>query len=203
MWARELARGQDYAGAVKCLEESPQGARDITLHPDILETLWKLSRPPQVLPPCWDLETYGCLPQWDRSKALILHGRSGFKKSSLARSLMPTALFCSHMEDVRMLDRSQHEGLILDDMNFMGDPLPPHKGRWPRESQIHLVDYDFPRSLHARYKNIEIPAGTPKIFTTNLSPREMLMTMDPAIQRRTASWFVDGTTDVLFYTVQW
>lgn len=194
-------REGDVSGAMKALEESPQSSRDLTLHgPQILSNLMDLL-PQAPPPPCRGLDTYGLIPPWDRSKALILHGLSGLGKSNLARSLMPTALFCSQIEDIKKFNKKIHEGIIFDDMNFMGDDK--GKGRWPREAMIHLVDYDFPRSIHCRYLNATVPAGTPKIFTTNLSPREILLVSDTAIRRRITSWFVEGTVGALEITVQY
>lgn len=196
--ARIKARRGDLAGALKCLEHSPQGARDLTISNKVQERLAELL-PLPPLHPCWDLATFGQIPLWDRSKALILTGNSGLGKSSLARSLMPMALFCSQIEDIRMYGK-EYMGLIFDDMNFLGDPV-TGKGMWPREAQIHLTDYMFPRSMRLRYKNFTIPAGTPKIFTTNLLPREILMVHDPAIRNRTTAWLVFGEVQNLKYTV--
>lgn len=193
---------KDYKGAVTALEESPQGCRDLLMHPAMKQTLWELAQPEPISIPVRDLGTYGCLPQWDRSKALILHGRSFLGKSSLARSLMPTALFIRNIEDLKKFKVGVHQGIIFDDMNFMGEPGTA-KGRWPRESQIHLVDYDYDSSIHGRYYNTTIPAGTPKIFTTNLSPREILAVTEQAIERRTTSWFIDGSIGALEFLVQW
>lgn len=187
---------------MKALEESPQGCRDLLINPRIKQELWKLAQPDVIIIPPRDLETYGCLPQWDRSKALILHGRSFLGKTSLARSLMPTALFVNNIETLKDLKVGVHQGIIFDDMNFMGEPGTA-KGRWPRESQIHLVDYDYDRSIHCRYFNATIPARTPKIFTTNLSPREMLMVLEEAVRNRTTSWFIDGSIGALEFLVQW
>jgi len=193
---------KDYTGAVKALKETPLGCRDLLLHPQLKVTLWDLSRPEPVPIPIRDLETYGSVPPWARSRALILHGLSGLGKSSLARSLLPTALFIRHIEDLKKFKTGYHEGIIFDDMSFMGEPGTA-KGRWPRESQIHLVDYDYDRSIHGRYYNTTIPAGTPKIFTTNLSPREILAVTEQAIERRTTSWFIDGSIGALEFLVQW
>lgn len=196
------AKSKEFSSAMKLLEDSPMGCRDLLLHPHLKQSIWDLAQPDRPIKPPRDLETYGSVPQWDRSKALILHGSSGLGKSSLARSLMPTALFVSHMEDLKMFKPGIHEGIIFDDMNWMGDPE-TQRGRWSRESQIHLVDWDNDRSIHCRYHNTTIPAGTPKVFTTNLLPREILLVHDEAIHRRTTNWLVFGNVGQLKFTVNW
>jgi hypothetical protein len=183
----------DLSGAMKILEESPQGARDITLHPSIADTLKALHPlpPPQ---PLWGSAAFPTHPPWDQSKVLILSGPSGLGKSSLAQALMPTALFCSSADQLKEFDPRRHEGIIFDDMNFL---------HWPRESQIHLVDFDFPRSIHLRYRNALIPKNTPKIFTTNLNPLGILNCADPAIRRRSTAWKISGSIGHLTYEVEW
>jgi len=199
--ARVKARRGDLSGALNCLEHSAQGARDLTISHKVQsaleELVWKSQAVPLVA--SWDLETFGSPPPWDRSKALILTGNSGLGKTCLARALMPTALFCNQIEDIRNFT-TLHNGIIFDDMNFLGDPL-TGKGAWSREWQIHLVDFDYPRSLRLRYKNFTIPAGTSKIFTTNLLAREILTVHDEAIRRRTTAWLVFGKIGDLKYTV--
>jgi len=54
----------------------------------------------------------------------------------------------------------------------------------PRETQIHLVDYEQRSSIHARYANAELPAGLPRIFTTNAPSGGVVATDDAAIRRR-------------------
>jgi len=194
---------KNFEGALEVLRESAQGARDLLLHPQLRSTLRMLARTDSSLPPTRLLTDFGCvLPPWDPSKSLILHGRSGLGKTMLARSLMPGALFVSQMDDLKKLVEAQWEGIIFDDMNWMGEPG-TGKGRWSRESQIHLVDYDYTRSIHGRYYNAIVPSGTRKIFTTNLSPREILLVCDEAIRRRTTAWFIDGQAGNLVITVQW
>lgn len=118
---------------------------------------------------------------------------------------MPGALFVNRVDDLKKLAEAQYNGIVFDDMNFMGEPG-TGKGRWSREWQIHLVDYEYPRRIHGRYYDAEVPSGTSKIFTTNLSPREMLMVSDEAIKNRTTSWFIEGDPikhEINNITVQW
>jgi len=110
-------------------------------------------------------------------KGVILWGESGKGKTTLARCLIPKALVCSHLDDLKLLNEQAHDGIIFDDMSF---------SHLPRESQIHLVDNEIGRSIHCRYGNAYIPSYFKKIFTTNL-PYSSIFLMDPAIARRVTS----------------
>ena len=56
------------------------------------------------------------------------------------------------------------DGIVLDDMSF---------AHLPRETIIHLLDWDVDRSIHCRYNCAYIPHGTRKIFTTNKHPADV------------------------------
>lgn len=109
------------------------------------------------------------------SKSIILWGKSGTGKTSYASALLPNALFVSHIDDLGKFDEGEHDGIIFDDMSFT---------HLPREAQIHLVDFDHPRSIHIRYQTANIPAGTKKIFTTNNPNGTIFLEGDDAINRR-------------------
>lgn len=109
-------------------------------------------------------------PTTDRS--LVLLGPSGTGKTTWAKTFCPKpALFCSHIDDLKKFQPGYHQCVIFDDMDFRA---------WPRTSQIHLVDWFDPRSIHIRYSTVRIPALTFKIFTCNMFP----FIEDPAIRRR-------------------
>jgi len=122
------------------------------------------------------LETF---PQaWPRElseKVTIFWGDSGIGKTCFAKALMKNPLMVSHIEDLRHFNPDVHGGLLFDDMDFK---------HIPREAQIHLVDSDDARTIHCRYECARIPAGTRKIFTTNLTGGEIFTIGDPAIKRR-------------------
>jgi len=185
--ARKLAKKGQIALAVSCLEGSAQGSRDLTLHPTILTSLRALC--PKEMTLKVTLSQFQNLPIWNQMKSLIVHGASGIGKTSLAKAMLPKALFVRHIDRLRDYDPEKHHGVIFDDMNFQGDPY-TKKGAWPRESQIHLVDQDEDSDIHCRYACALLPEGTPRIFTTNLPPKDMLMTADEAIARRVVIWYM-------------
>lgn len=108
-------------------------------------------------------------------KATIIWGDSGIGKTCFAKALLPGALLVSHQDDLLHFKKEKHNGIIFDDMEF---------GHHPRTSQIHYVDTDDDRSLHCRYQCAFIPAGTPKIFTSNTKDGKIFDLDDPAIRRR-------------------
>lgn len=107
--------------------------------------------------------------------SVILHGPSNTGKTCYARALLPKALFVTHMDDLLKYDMGTHDGLIFDDISLV---------HLHREAQIHVLDFDQPRSIHCRYQVATLPAGTKKIFTTNNDGGFIYLAGDPALERR-------------------
>lgn len=107
-------------------------------------------------------------------KSIIFWGAAGIGKTEYAKSLLPNALFVSHLDDLGDFN-VEYDGIIFDDMCFT---------HLPRTAQIHLVDIDNDRSIHIRYKTANIPAHTKKIFLTNENNGFIFDLNDIAIRRR-------------------
>lgn len=112
----------------------------------------------------------------DNWKVLVVWGDSGTGKTMWATSLFANPLVVSHMDRLRDFNPDRHDGIVFDDMGF---------AHLPREACIHLVDTELARDIHCRYTTAHIPAGTKKVFTSNL-PFDQLFPYDPsgAIRRR-------------------
>lgn len=193
--ARSLARQKGWKAAKEILEESPQGAMYLSTRKQTIKRYLKALAPKKELTPhplCRDLATYTCLPEWDHSKALILHGLSGRGKTILAISLIRTPLIVSQMEDLKTFSAKLHSGIIFDDCDWIKD--------LERYQQIHLVDLSLERTFPARFHNAKIPAHVPRIITTNLPTRELMPVYLEEIRRRTTCWCVINFNE--FY-VQW
>lgn len=121
------------------------------------------------------------LPEWDRShKTLIIFGDSGLGKTQLAKNLLPHSVLAKTVEMIRKFG-SVNDGIIMDDLCIYKLPL---------EQQIAIVDRYDDTCIPARYSDIQIPRGTPVIFTTGaLSGPEFLMKVhDMQVRRRIVVW---------------
>lgn len=190
--ARTLAKDQSLRDAVAYLEKSPQGAMQLTLNGDrIMKSFQALRR--KELTVTHPLTSFQ-LPstEWNRDLSLILSGLTGTGKTALAKALMPKALMINHIDRLREYNDT-YEGVIFDDMDFH---------HYPRESHIHLVDTYEERDIHGRNVNGRLPAGTPRIFTTNRQPRDILLLSDPAVARRCCAWLVVAPDDIAEIVIQ-
>lgn len=133
----------------------------------------KIALQPKKKLKTFDLETFKFQFAFEAGRSHILVGPSGVGKTSYVRSKFPEALMVSHMDDLLQFDPTYHTAIIFDDMSFT---------HMPRTAQIHLVDQDDDRSIHCRYQTAFIPAGTMKIFTTNVE--NIFDLTDEAIKRR-------------------
>lgn len=105
-------------------------------------------------------------------RTLILRGPSGCGKTTWAKRNMPLpSLFVSHIDDLKLFKVGFHKSIIFDDVDF---------NHYPRTSQIAIVDFDNPRSIHCRHQVAMIPAKVFKVFTCNEWP----LCEDPAVLRR-------------------
>lgn len=100
----------------------------------------------------WDFD-------WDTSRSLLLIGPSGIGKTTWAMSRDVPTLMVTDLDDLKKFDADFHKCILFDDMDFR---------TLNRTSCIHLVDTDFNRSIRIRYISVQIPAGTEKIFSTNV-----------------------------------
>lgn len=125
----------------------------------------------------WDLawETEWLRQQELHERVTVVQGTTGHGKTSFAKRLVAKpAILVSQIEDLRRFVAGYHKAIIFDDMCFTHTPA---------TSQIHLLDWDQPRSIFCRYSNAYIPAHTQKVFTCNPG-RYPFTTGDAAIARR-------------------
>ena len=52
----------------------------------------------------------------------VFWGASGIGKTCFAKALLPNALMVSHVDDLRHFQKDEHDGIILDDMDFSHTP---------------------------------------------------------------------------------
>jgi len=104
---------------------------------------------------------------------LLIVGEAGIGKTTWAKRTIPKpCLFVTHIDDLRKFKVGFHVSILFDDVSVT---------HFPETAQIHLVDWENPRSVHVRYGTARIPAGIRKIFTCNSFPVSF---HHPAISRR-------------------
>lgn len=91
------------------------------------------------------------------NKATLFCGPSGIGKTAYALWHFENPLMITHMDKLRELT-PDNDGLVFDDMSFK---------HYPPEAVIQILDMDYDRDIHARYRAAVIPAGLPRIFTHN------------------------------------
>lgn len=183
--ARETksVKTNDYGDLINLLKEGGDVVDVVTQHPElavkhfanilrIREILSNKKLVPSFFGPfLWQTPpSFGPADVWGR--ALWLKGPSGIGKTQFACSLIETPLFIRHIDQLRSYNTKEYGGIIFDDMNFL---------HWPRESQISLLDCEMPTAIHVRYRVVELPAYTKRIFTSNVDIFNM---DDLAIKRR-------------------
>jgi len=112
---------------------------------------------------------------WDKTRTLILTGKSGFGKTCFMITLYNHPLLVSHLDNLKRYNSKFHDGIIYDDMSFL---------HIPRECQIHVVDFEMPRSINVKHTVVHIPPLTTKCITTNRLSGNVVDIYDAAIKRR-------------------
>ena len=74
-------------------------------------------------------------PDW---RVLFIWGLTGTGKTQFACHLLDSPLLVRSMDQLREFDAALHDGIVFDDMSF---------AHLPRESCIHLLDWDLPSSM--------------------------------------------------------
>lgn len=133
------------------------------------------------------------VPEWDNKKrSLLIHGLPGGQKSSFAQyymrhhcKVLPFTL-CGDINALRPFSLATHGGLIFDDFDFT-DGFPDAFSR-------SITDVEATVDVRVLYGTVEIPKGTPRIFTSNdqfpfRNPGEAVY------GRRVQSWYVGAPGD--------
>lgn len=125
-----------------------------------LERTREILRAARVKPARFKLEDFNREPiNLEESPVVILHGNTGLGKTQYALAHFERPYLVSHIDQLRDFDDTRFDGIVFDDMSF---------SHMPANTRIHLVDDECDRHIHVRYSTAFIPAGTKKIFTTNI-----------------------------------
>lgn len=96
--------------------------------------------------------------QGKKKQSLIVKGDSNLGKTKLCKARFKKPLIIRHMDKLKSFDPCVHDGLIFDDMSF---------AHYPRECIMSLLDLDDDSDINVKQSMVTIPAGFPRIFTTN------------------------------------
>jgi len=138
--------------------------RDLAVHGEAIERNLRRAKR-QKTTPKYTLDQFEVTFEWDKTKTLVLYGPTNTGKTSLAKALLPNALFVRHVDALKEYKSGAYVGIIFDDMSFK---------HWPREAQIHLLDTDNVSQINVKHGIAVIPEGTPRLITTNMAPNEIL-----------------------------
>lgn len=179
--AREATISGTVDDGLKVLEHQ-KTYRDLCLHGEAIErNLRKLKKSKLSSPFSLDSFNIPTYFEWDKKKTLIIHGPTETGKTSWAKALLPNSLFIRHLDRLKEYSSGEYEGIIMDDMSF---------SHLHREAQLALVDVYDTTDIHIRYGVATLPAGTPRIITTNMAPDIILKTNDSAIARRVQDIYI-------------
>lgn len=94
-----------------------------------------------------------------KAQVLIIQGiESDLGKTQLAKAKFRRPLVVRYIDKLKKLDLGHHDGIVFDDMSF---------SHWPRESVLSLFDMEEDADVNVKNSMVTIPAGFPRIFTTN------------------------------------
>lgn len=93
-----------------------------------------------------------------KKKCLVLTGESNTGKTKLAKAVFKNPLIVRHKDKLKQFDPVRHDGIVFDDMSF---------ANYSRETVLALMDMDDDADINVKNSMVTIPAGTPRIFTTN------------------------------------
>lgn len=93
-----------------------------------------------------------------KKKCIVLQGKSNTGKTKLAKAIFKNPLIVRHMDKLKRFDPIRHDGIVFDDMSF---------AHYPREVVLNLMDMDDDTDQNVKNGMVTIPAGHPRIFTTN------------------------------------
>lgn len=161
--ARKVAEEKSVEEGLEVLN-NVKTVRDLNIHGEAIERNFR-SLKRQHTEPKYTLDKFKANFEWNQTRTLVLWGPTNTGKTSLAKALLPRALFVRHIDALKEYRTGKYVGIIFDDMSFK---------HWPREAQIHLVDTENVSQINVKHSIAIIPEGTPRIICHNSMPAEIL-----------------------------
>lgn len=100
-----------------------------------------------------------------RSKTIIFSGKPGIGKTQFALAHFKNPFLCTNTNMLNLFNPKVHDGIVFDDVAL---------NTFARETRIQYLDLAMDRYVRILYGVALIPKNTPRIFTTNSSPRTFL-----------------------------
>ena len=97
--------------------------------------------------------------------AIVLQGASHIGKTHFALAHFEYPLLVSELDDLKDISL-RTDGIVFDQMCFT-HPWDRKELNLTADKMIRLLDMEVSRAIGARYQNVRIPKGMPRIFTTN------------------------------------
>ena len=111
----------------------------------------------------YSLSDFSC-PPLDLTKAVVLFGNANIGKTQFALAHFKYSLLVTRMDDLKKISL-RTDGIVFDQMCFTHSDT--KKLNLTADETINLLDMELERSSPARYGDASIPAGMPRVFTTN------------------------------------
>lgn len=126
----------------------------------------------------------------EHHRVLYLYGPSGTGKTEWAIHRFQHPLLIFTADELRKLDPSIHDGFVWDEFS---------PGKFSGEEIIRCFQHDRSSCLPARYNNAIIPAGMRRVFTSNISFEDNVLSrvrpeQRDAVKRRVHVVHVHGPT---------
>lgn len=163
--ANELARRGEIDDALRLISvEQPREVKDLDRWRKGFEILAKLSLNPTVRTG-FLFHSLDGIEKWNRTKrTLVIWGPSCTGKTQYAKQLFKTPLLVRHMDKLKQFSIFKHDGIIFDDMTF---------SHIARVHCVHLLDLDEDSDINVKCSMVTIPAGVPRVITSNLKPDQL------------------------------
>jgi len=174
--AIEAAREGNIKEARNIIINDPNLARDyLKSSSNIENTLIKLNEKPIIKKKIhYVFKEVKGISNWNRKKYVLwLRGPSGYGKTEFAKSLFTNPLLVRHRNKLKEFRHEFHDGIIFDDYSLQ---------KYEREIQIHYLDVENDTQIDIKFDAINIPEGTPRVFTSNFS--NIFNLKDKSIRRR-------------------
>lgn len=157
--AIELTKTSHHTAIRYIIENDPKA---YMLHGSTIESKLRnieMNSPRPNSPLEYTLDQFTYSLQWDRTKALILHGPTNIGKTAYAKAILNGRYLYANLFDcLKRLDSNIHDGILFDDAVFK---------RISIEKQISLLNIMENRDIKVGHKLVHIPARMPIIFTTS------------------------------------